>query len=187
MRKLPGLTADLSARATALAAKSKSARDKSPIPNPEASIAPAKVVDGVATIDFKGQYGLEIEDEAALEEFRLLGQKIMSGMMPMPGGQGGGPSDNPVAAVMGSAMGAMGGKKRAKGRVGRFFDEGGGAEDPFDILREIGKALRHAAVQIAEGSSAKVTLAWGDAMVACFWAIPPWYKLPPTLNPGIPS
>ena len=35
-------------------------------------------------------------------------------------------------------MGAVGGKKRVKGRVGRFFDEGAGATDPFDILREFG-------------------------------------------------
>jgi hypothetical protein len=35
-------------------------------------------------------------------------------------------------------MGAIGGKKRAKGRVGRFFDDGAGATDPFDILREFG-------------------------------------------------
>jgi DnaJ domain len=35
-------------------------------------------------------------------------------------------------------MGAIGGKKRAKGKVGRFFDESLGAADPFDILREFG-------------------------------------------------
>jgi curved DNA-binding protein CbpA len=35
-------------------------------------------------------------------------------------------------------MGMVGGKKRAKGRVGRFFEEGFGAADPFDILREFG-------------------------------------------------
>jgi hypothetical protein len=56
-----------------------------------------------------------IEDEAALEEFRQLGQKMMAGLMPMPGGQGGGPSDNPVAAVMGTAMGAMGGNTNGGG------------------------------------------------------------------------
>lgn len=50
-----------------------------------------------------------IEDDAALEEFRLLGQKIMTGLMPMPGGQGGGPADNPIAAVLGGALGAGGG------------------------------------------------------------------------------
>jgi hypothetical protein len=56
-----------------------------------------------------------IEDEAAIEEFRVLGQKIMSGMMPMPGGQGGGPSDNPVAAVMGAALGPQGGNTNGGG------------------------------------------------------------------------
>jgi hypothetical protein len=50
-----------------------------------------------------------IEDEAAIEEFRQLGLKIMSGQMPMPGGQGGGPSDNPIAAVLGAALGPQGG------------------------------------------------------------------------------
>jgi hypothetical protein len=35
-------------------------------------------------------------------------------------------------------MGAIGGKKRARGRVGRFFEDGEGATDPFDILREFG-------------------------------------------------
>jgi curved DNA-binding protein CbpA len=35
-------------------------------------------------------------------------------------------------------MGAVGGKKSARGRIGRFFDEGPGAADPFDILREFG-------------------------------------------------
>lgn len=33
-------------------------------------------------------------------------------------------------------MGAIGGKKSARVRIGRFFDEGAGAADPFDILRE---------------------------------------------------
>jgi hypothetical protein len=47
-------------------------------------------------------------------------------------------------------MGAMGGKKRAKGRVGRFFDEGGGAADPFDILREFGAPRSHGAGAEAE-------------------------------------
>jgi curved DNA-binding protein CbpA len=35
-------------------------------------------------------------------------------------------------------MGSVGGKKRAKARIGRFFDESPGAVDPFDILREFG-------------------------------------------------
>lgn len=56
-----------------------------------------------------------IEDDAALEEFRQMGLKIMQGAMPMPGGQGGGPSDNPVAAIMGAAMGPMGGNTNGGG------------------------------------------------------------------------
>lgn len=35
-------------------------------------------------------------------------------------------------------MGVIGGKKRAAGKIGQFFDEGLGAADPFDILRELG-------------------------------------------------
>lgn len=57
-----------------------------------------------------------IEDEAAIEEFRQLGLKMMSGQMPMPGGQGGGgPSVNPVAQVIGAAMGPMGGNTNGGG------------------------------------------------------------------------
>jgi hypothetical protein len=56
-----------------------------------------------------------IEDDAALEEFRQLGLKMMSGQMPMPGQTGGGPSDNPVAAVLGAAMGPMGGNTNGGG------------------------------------------------------------------------
>ena len=56
-----------------------------------------------------------IEDDAALEEFRQLGLKMMSGQLPMPGGQGGGPSNNPVAAVLGAAMGPMGGTTNGGG------------------------------------------------------------------------
>lgn len=56
-----------------------------------------------------------IEDEAAVEEFRQLGLSIMSGQMPMPGGQGGGPSDNPIAKVMGAAMGPTGGNTNGGG------------------------------------------------------------------------
>lgn len=56
-----------------------------------------------------------IEDEAAVEELRQIGQKILSGMMPMPGGQGGGPSDNPVAAVLGAALGPQGGNTNGGG------------------------------------------------------------------------
>lgn len=56
-----------------------------------------------------------IEDDASIEELRQMGLKIMSGQMPMPGGQGGGPSDNPVAAVLGAAMGPMGGNTNGGG------------------------------------------------------------------------
>lgn len=56
-----------------------------------------------------------IEDEAAIEELRQIGLKIMQGVMPMPGGGGGGPSDNPVAAVLGAAMGPMGGNANGGG------------------------------------------------------------------------
>lgn len=58
-----------------------------------------------------------IEDEAALEEFRLLGEKIMSGQMPFPGNQGGGPSDNPIAAILGQAGGASGGNANGGGNA----------------------------------------------------------------------
>jgi hypothetical protein len=57
-----------------------------------------------------------IEDEVAIEELRQVGLKIMQGMMPMPGGGGGGgPSENPVAAVLGAAMGPMGGNVNGGG------------------------------------------------------------------------
>jgi hypothetical protein len=56
-----------------------------------------------------------IEDDAAIEELRQLGLKMMSGQMPMPGNQGGGPSNNPVSAIMGAAMGPMGGNTNGGG------------------------------------------------------------------------
>jgi hypothetical protein len=56
-----------------------------------------------------------IEDEAAVEELRQIGIKIMQGMLPMPGGQGGGPSENPVAQIMGMAQGAAGGNANGGG------------------------------------------------------------------------
>ena len=60
-----------------------------------------------------------IEDEAAIEEFRQLGLKMMSGQMPMPGGQGGGgPSVNPVAQIMGAALGPQGGNANGGGATG---------------------------------------------------------------------
>lgn len=59
-----------------------------------------------------------IEDEAALKELQELGKKIMAGLMPMPGQQGGGASDNPVAAVLGAAMGPGGGNVNGGGAPG---------------------------------------------------------------------
>lgn len=56
-----------------------------------------------------------IEDDAAVEELRQLGLKMMAGVTPMPGNQGGGPSNNPVAAVMGAAMGQLGGTANGGG------------------------------------------------------------------------
>lgn len=72
MRNLPGLTADLSNRAVALAAKSRDARTAAPgVPSPANTIAPATVVDGVATlrlydyIDGEGGYwGISAEELA---------------------------------------------------------------------------------------------------------------------------
>lgn len=71
MRKIPGLSGDMAARAAALSAKAKTARDVSPLASPKASIAPAKVVDGVATlrlydyIDGEGGYWGISADELA--------------------------------------------------------------------------------------------------------------------------
>lgn len=59
-----------------------------------------------------------IEDEAALEEFRQMGLKIMSGQAPMPGGGGSQPGvteDNPVTKILGAAMGSMGGNVNGGG------------------------------------------------------------------------
>lgn len=56
-----------------------------------------------------------IEDDAALEELRQMGLKMLGGMVPMPGGQGGGPSNNPVASVIGAAMGPSGGNAQGGG------------------------------------------------------------------------
>jgi hypothetical protein len=57
-----------------------------------------------------------IEDEAALAELAHIGSQIISGAMPMPGGgQGGGASDNPVAAIMGAALGPQGGNTNGGG------------------------------------------------------------------------
>jgi hypothetical protein len=59
-----------------------------------------------------------IEDEAALEEMRQIGLKIMNGQMPMPGGggsQAGASERNPIASVLGAALGPMGGNTNGGG------------------------------------------------------------------------
>lgn len=61
-----------------------------------------------------------IEDKAMLEELRQIGLKMMSGQMPMPGGQtqmqpGQG---NPVAAILGAATGSLGGNANGGGASG---------------------------------------------------------------------
>lgn len=72
MRDIPGLTNEVTARAAALAAKAKTSREAAPLAAPKASIAPAKVVDGVATlrlydyIDGDGGYwGISASEVAA--------------------------------------------------------------------------------------------------------------------------
>ena len=47
-----------------------------------------------------------IEDDAFIESLIELGTQIMNGQVPAPGNQGGGPSNNPVAQIMGMAGGA---------------------------------------------------------------------------------
>lgn len=62
-----------------------------------------------------------IEDEAMLEELFELGQQILGGQVPYPGGggsQSGVPQDNPIAAVLGSAMGDRGGVTNGGGAPG---------------------------------------------------------------------
>ena len=56
-----------------------------------------------------------IEDEAALEEFRELGEAILNGQVPAPGQTGGGPSNNPIAEVLGAAGGPGGGNANGGG------------------------------------------------------------------------
>lgn len=51
-----------------------------------------------------------IEDETMVEELHSIGQKMMGGQLPMPGGQGsqpGVPEDRPVSAIGGQAGGVM--------------------------------------------------------------------------------
>ena len=56
-----------------------------------------------------------IEDDVMIEELRALGKQILSGELPFPGGQGGGPSNNPVAALLGKALGQQGGNTNGGG------------------------------------------------------------------------
>jgi len=51
-----------------------------------------------------------IEDDAMLEELYQLGQQILGGQVPMPGGGGqAGAEENPITAVLGAALGQQGG------------------------------------------------------------------------------
>ena len=64
-----------------------------------------------------------IEDEAALEEFRQLGLKMMSGQLPMPGQSSGG--EQPGAGVLGAALGQLGGNVNGGGAPGGMMNAGG--------------------------------------------------------------
>lgn len=57
-----------------------------------------------------------IEDDAALEELRQLGLKMMSGQLPLPGNQGGGPpGGSPESQTLGAALGSLGGNVNGGG------------------------------------------------------------------------
>jgi len=56
-----------------------------------------------------------IEDDLMIEELRQLGLDIQNGVVQAPGQQGGGPSDNPVAALLGKALGQQGGNANGGG------------------------------------------------------------------------
>lgn len=57
-----------------------------------------------------------IDDEAALKELMELGKKILAGVYPQPGNTGSQPSEgNAAAAIMGQAMGALGGNNNGGG------------------------------------------------------------------------
>lgn len=56
-----------------------------------------------------------IEDDAMIEELRRMGEKILSGELPTPGQQGGGPSNNPISQVIGAALGQQGGNANGGG------------------------------------------------------------------------
>lgn len=62
-----------------------------------------------------------IEDEAMIEELRQLGIKMIQGVIPMPGQQGGGPEGgSPVAQVIGAALGQSGGNVNGGGAPARL-------------------------------------------------------------------
>jgi hypothetical protein len=64
-----------------------------------------------------------IEDKAAIEELRQIGLKIMNGQMPMPGGGQSQPGEeNPVAAIIGAATGALGGNANGGGAPGGMMN-----------------------------------------------------------------
>ncbi len=57
-----------------------------------------------------------IQDDAALEELRQIGLKILSGEMPGTGGQSGGQNpNNPATATLGTALGSLGGNANGGG------------------------------------------------------------------------
>ena len=56
-----------------------------------------------------------IEDDAFIEALIELGKQVTTGMLPGPGNQGGGPSNNPIAQIMGMAGGAGGGNVNGGG------------------------------------------------------------------------
>jgi len=57
-----------------------------------------------------------IEDEAALEEFKELGEAIVSGQIAAPGQQGGGPpGGDPISKIIGQALGPLGGNANGGG------------------------------------------------------------------------
>ena len=56
-----------------------------------------------------------IEDDGFIEGMVTLGKQIASGQLQPPGAQGGGPSDNPIAQIMGMAGGAGGGNANGGG------------------------------------------------------------------------
>jgi hypothetical protein len=56
-----------------------------------------------------------IEDDAVIESLMMLGKQIMGGQLPAPCAQGGGPSNNPIAQILGAAGGPAGGNANGGG------------------------------------------------------------------------